>query len=192
MNEYLIKLEKALKSISEEDKKEILADYREHFEIGYEAGKTDQEIIESLGDPVELSKMYTALDATRKAHESKGVKDTLMMIGAIIRHKVGGGLVMAALYFSAVSAMIILFAAAIVIIAGGLGTLGYAVNMLALGYIAYGFLGFFTFVVLISGGVLGFKGCRKLWRLSVGNLSYIARKIMQKRENASELDTDKG
>lgn len=192
MNEYLNKLEKALKRLSEIDKQEILADYKEHFEIGYEAGKTDKQIIESLGDPTELAKMYTALGATRKAHESKGVKDTLSMIGAIIRFKVGGGLVMAALYFAAVSTMIILFAAAIVIIAGGLGTLGYAVYMFVLGYIAYGFLGVFVFLVLISGGVLGLIGCKKLWKLSIGNLSYVAQKIMQKRVNVSELDTDKG
>lgn len=192
MNEYLNKLEKALRRLSETDKQEILADYKEHFEIGYEAGKTDGQIIESLGDPSELAKMYTALGATRKAHESKDVKDTLGMIGAIIRFKVGGGLVMAALYFAAVSVMVMLFAGAIGITIGGIGAVGYAVNMFILGRIAYAFLGIFIFVVLVSGGVLGLIGCKKLWKLSVGNLSYIAQKIMQKRVNVSELDTDKG
>lgn len=192
MNEYLNKLEKALRRLSEIDKQEILADYREHFEIGHEAGKTDEQIIESLGDPGELAKMYTALGATKKAHESKGFNDTLGMIGAIIRFKVGGGLVMAALYFAVVSVMIILFAGAVGIAIGGIGAVGYAVNMFVLGRIAYAFLGIFTAAVLISGGVLGLIACKKLWKLSVGNLSYVARKIMQKRVNVSELDTYKG
>lgn len=192
MNEYLNKLEKALRRLSEIDKQEILADYREHFEIGYEAGKTDEQIIESLGDPSELAKMYTALGATKKAHESKGFKDSLGMIGAIIRFKVGGGLVMAALYFAVVSVMIMLFAGAVGIAIGGIGAIGYAVNMFILSHIAYAFLGIFTSAVLISGGVLGIIVCKKLWKLSVGNLSYIARTIMQKRVNVSELDTYKG
>lgn len=192
MNEYLNKLEKALRRLSEIDKQEILADYREHFEIGYEAGKTDEQIIESLGDPGELAKMYTALGATKKAHESKGFKDTLGMIGAIIRFKVGGGLVMAALYFAVVSVMIMLFAGAVGIAIGGIGAVGYAVNMFVLGRIAYAFLGICTSAVLISGGVLGLIACKKLWKLSFGTLLHIAQTIMQKRVNVSELDTYKG
>ena len=192
MNEYLSKLEKALRKLSELDKREILADYREHFEIGYEAGKTDGQIIDELGDPSEIAKMYTALGATKKAHESKSFKDTLSMIGAVISFKVGGGIVMATLYFAVVSILIMLFAGAVGIAIGGIGAIGYAFNMFILGRIAYAFLGIFTAAVLISGGILSFLACKKLWKLAFGTLSHVAQTIMQKRVSVSELDTYKG
>ncbi|MBT3320087.1 MAG: DUF1700 domain-containing protein [Clostridia bacterium] len=192
MNDYLNKLEKSLRRMSANERKEIVADYREHFEIGLEAGKSIEQIIASLGDPSELAKMYTALGATNRAHESKGVKDTLHMLGAILRFKVGGGLLIASLYFAALSTMLAAFAAAVGLIGGGLAALGYAVYMFTQGYIAYGFLGIFAGLVLSSGGLLGFIANIKLWKLSVGNLTGVAHKIMQKRVTNNELDIDKG
>ena len=87
MNDYLNRLEKSLRRMGAQERKEIIADYREHFEIGLESGKTIEQIITSLGDPSELAKMYTALGATNRAHETKGIKDTLHMLGAIARFK---------------------------------------------------------------------------------------------------------
>lgn len=192
MNEYLNRLEKSLRRMSADERKEIVADYREHFEIGLESGKSEQQIIASLGDPVALAKMYTALGATNRAHETKGIKDTQNMISAIIRYKVGGGLLMAGLYFVALCTMFALFATSVGLMAGGLAAFAYAVYVFATGYIAYGFLGVFAGLVLAFGGLLGFIGSIKLSKLTVGNLTGVAHQIMQKRVTNNELDIGKG
>ena len=175
------------------EKQEIVQDYREHFEIGIESGKSQEQIIESLGDPSELAKMYTALGATQRAHKSQGVKDTWYMLGAIIRYKVGGGLLMASLYFAAISGMLALFAVAVGLIGGGGACVVMVVMQFIKAYAVYGILAVFASLVLISGGLLGLIANIKLWRKSVGNLSGVAQKIMQrKRVTKNELDTSKG
>ena len=53
--QYLSKLKKML---PEYESQEILNDFEEHFRTGAEEGKTEQEIIQSLGDPVDIAKEY--------------------------------------------------------------------------------------------------------------------------------------
>ncbi|MGN1344975.1 MAG: HAAS signaling domain-containing protein [Traorella sp.] len=48
--EYMRNLESALKNCSMDRKQEILADFNEHFEIGLNEGRSEEEICESLGD----------------------------------------------------------------------------------------------------------------------------------------------
>jgi uncharacterized membrane protein len=48
--EFLKKLEAKLKGLPVNDIKEILSDYEEHFRIGLEKGKTEEEISVELGD----------------------------------------------------------------------------------------------------------------------------------------------
>ncbi len=50
---FLQQLEQGLISIKEEERKDIIRDFREHFVSARAEGKTDEEIIESLG-PVAL------------------------------------------------------------------------------------------------------------------------------------------
>jgi uncharacterized membrane protein len=49
-------LKKNLKGLEEEDKNEILSDYSEHFRLGKESGKSEEDISESLGDPAQIGK----------------------------------------------------------------------------------------------------------------------------------------
>ncbi|MBR5359157.1 MAG: DUF1700 domain-containing protein [Clostridiales bacterium] len=53
--EYLDLLAKELDSMSYGDVKDILDDMEAHFEEGVEAGKTEEQIAEGLGDPVKLA-----------------------------------------------------------------------------------------------------------------------------------------
>jgi uncharacterized membrane protein len=50
-NEFLAQLKRALGSLPEGEKKEILADYEEHFSIGLAEGKSEEEISRALGNP---------------------------------------------------------------------------------------------------------------------------------------------
>lgn len=58
--EFLKDLERHLGGFSEEEKKEILYDYEEHFRIGFENGKTETELIEELGDPLSIANQYSS------------------------------------------------------------------------------------------------------------------------------------
>jgi uncharacterized membrane protein len=50
-NDFLTKLEILLGRVPEHDRKEMLYDYEEHFEIGLVNGKSEAELIAELGDP---------------------------------------------------------------------------------------------------------------------------------------------
>ena len=54
-NEYLNKLKSYLSSLREGELREILLDYEEHFNIGRDKGKTDDEISSELGSPKEVA-----------------------------------------------------------------------------------------------------------------------------------------
>ena len=67
---FLQSLKEMLHGISKIDKEDTLNDYREHFLAGRENGKSDQEIIESLGELPELAKAikaeYFATEAVKR------------------------------------------------------------------------------------------------------------------------------
>lgn len=56
--EFFREIEKALDKISETERGEILYDYEEHFMIGKENGKTEEEICLELGSPREIANNY--------------------------------------------------------------------------------------------------------------------------------------
>lgn len=56
--EFLDKLSCALKSNGIQQIEEILADYKEHFAIGLESGKSENEISQKLGEPDTIAKAY--------------------------------------------------------------------------------------------------------------------------------------
>ena len=50
-NEYMQELARHIRSLPEQDRRELLADYEEHFEAGRQNGKKEEEICRSLGTP---------------------------------------------------------------------------------------------------------------------------------------------
>lgn len=67
-NEYINSLEKELSSMSYSEVKDILAEINGHFDEGLANGKTEEQIAESLGTPVELGKSY--LEGTPRPFEN--------------------------------------------------------------------------------------------------------------------------
>lgn len=49
-------LKKNLKGLAVDDRNEILADYKEHFRLGKENGKSEDDICTALGDPGQIGK----------------------------------------------------------------------------------------------------------------------------------------
>lgn len=183
MNEFLKILMRSLKHMSASEKQEILDDYREHFEAGLASGKTEAQIAQALGDPVQLAKMDTALNAADRARESRQLPDTLRMIGAAVSYKAGGGLLIGMLSFVYLAVLAILFAAAAGLALLGVGCVALAVTELAHGFIVFALLAFFTAMALAPLGLLMFKGIKKLWTVSLGQLPLLARRVMRLRED---------
>lgn len=70
--DYLKALEEALSGIDPKDKDELMADFKEHFDIGLSEGKTEQEIIDHLGSVKDL---VESLDLKRLESRNSTVLD---------------------------------------------------------------------------------------------------------------------
>ena len=68
-SEFLKELSRSLNNIPEHEKNDILFDYEEHFSVGLEAGRTEEEIAKSLGDPNTLSKQINVNYMIDKAEQ---------------------------------------------------------------------------------------------------------------------------
>jgi uncharacterized membrane protein len=55
---FLTQLKRSLSGLPEAEKREILYDYEEHFRIGMEKGKSEEQIATALGNPRVLGKSY--------------------------------------------------------------------------------------------------------------------------------------
>jgi uncharacterized membrane protein len=74
--QFLSQLRRSLSGIPEEEKKEILYDYEEHFSSGLENGQEEEEIARSLGNPRVLGKSYrieSLLDKERGGHRASNI-----------------------------------------------------------------------------------------------------------------------
>lgn len=79
MNEkqFLNQLDKAMKYLAPEERQDLLHDYEEHFAIGKEEGKSEEEIAEALGTPEKLGKEILATYHLNQA-ESKATSGNMM------------------------------------------------------------------------------------------------------------------
>jgi uncharacterized membrane protein len=65
--EYLKKLAELLKDMPHDDKEDIISDYEEHFNIGIENGRDEEEISKALGDPKTVVKQIKVEYMIKKA-----------------------------------------------------------------------------------------------------------------------------
>ena len=57
-NEYLNEFSNQLSSLDYQSKQDIISDFEEHFSIGLDAGKTEEQICAELGSPIENARQY--------------------------------------------------------------------------------------------------------------------------------------
>ncbi|MEZ5744610.1 MAG: DUF1700 domain-containing protein [Sphingomonadaceae bacterium] len=55
-NDFLNRLSRGLRGMSDEDKADVVADYEAHFEAGAMEGRSEQEVAAALGDPGRLAR----------------------------------------------------------------------------------------------------------------------------------------
>jgi len=82
--EFLGRLSELIKDIPEEEKKDILFDYEEHFRIGLEKGRKEEEIAASLGDPKIIAKQSRASCILREAEKTTSVNNIMRAIFAAV------------------------------------------------------------------------------------------------------------
>lgn len=83
-NEFMRNLNNSLGSLNPKEIKEILYDYDEHFKAALEEGKNEQEIIDDLGDPVTIARMYVADSYIKKASREQSGTNILRAVFATI------------------------------------------------------------------------------------------------------------
>src|SRR5690625_6704582 len=59
-NQFLSAIEKNLKKLPESERQDVLRDFEEHFIMGTEEGKSEEEISRSLGSPQQIAKEILA------------------------------------------------------------------------------------------------------------------------------------
>ncbi len=185
MDEFLKTMMRSLKHMSAQEKQDIIDDYKEHFEAGLEAGKTEQEVAAALGNPKQLAKMHTMQSTAAAAHESKGFGDTMRMIGAAVSYKAGGGILVGCLYLVCLTGLVSLYAVAAGLVLTGLGCIVLVAVEIGAAYISYAVAALFLALIFAPGGLLMFKGNARLWRISLGRMAMIARRIMRMEKAAA-------
>ena len=68
--QYLKTLEKNLKTLKKEETDDIIRDFTEYFEIGIERGRTEQELMNSLGSPKILARQIRFESYIKLAEET--------------------------------------------------------------------------------------------------------------------------
>lgn len=83
-SEFLKQLEASLVKIPERDRQDMLYDFEEHFTIGLENGKSEEEVVKELGDPLMIAKDLIADYRIIEAENNRSVSNiTRAMLATI-------------------------------------------------------------------------------------------------------------
>lgn len=117
--EFMGRLSHALSNMPEEEKKDILYDYEEHFAVAMEKGKTEEEAAGELGDPEDIVKYYRANAAINRAETNKSVKHITSAVFSVIGLGLINLIFILGPYLGIVGALTGFFAAAIALAFSG-------------------------------------------------------------------------
>jgi len=101
--EFMQKLKDGLIGLNQNDKREVLLDYEEHFMDGKNQGRTEEEICAALGNPAEIAKEIK-MQSQQGAPNNDGVNMAGYIIGIIVLS--AACLALASILFSVVSAAV--------------------------------------------------------------------------------------
>ncbi|MFT8322287.1 MAG: DUF1700 domain-containing protein [Bacillus sp. (in: firmicutes)] len=83
-DQFLKQLSADLNRLSHEERQDIIQDYEEHFLIGLEEGKTENEIAEALGSPQQIAKELLASYHLEKVESRATTGNMFRAIWAVI------------------------------------------------------------------------------------------------------------
>jgi len=163
--DFINTLENKLSKLPKEEQEDILYDYEEHFQVGVESGKTEDEISASLGSPSTIAKQYLASYKINIAETDKSGKNILGAILATLALGFFNLVFILGPFLGAVGVLIGFYGAAFgVTVAGGaLILVSLFPALLSLPYVVmdvtfYPLLGFTLGAGLTSLGLLFFIG----------------------------------
>lgn len=82
--QFMSTLDKHSTKLPEEEREEVLRDFEEHFAIGYEEGKTDEEIIKGLGSPQQIAKELVATHHLDQMESKSSAGNIIRAVWAVI------------------------------------------------------------------------------------------------------------
>jgi uncharacterized membrane protein len=82
--QFLKQLNSSLNRLSFDERQDILQDYEEHFSIGLEEGKTEEQIATSLGSPNQIAKELLAEYHLEKVEASANAANIIRAVWAAI------------------------------------------------------------------------------------------------------------
>ena len=168
--EFMSRLAGALDFMSREERDDILYDYEEHFRIGFENGKTEEEIVASLGDPRFIAKQYKANYMVKQAETDSSIGNIVRAVLAAFGMGFFNLIFVVGPFFAIVGVLIGLFAAGTGITLAGVGVfLALIIHPIA-PYIPINYAGVnegvivFTAVGLVCMGLLFIIGVSYLFK----------------------------
>lgn len=82
--QFLKRLDSSLKRLSSDERQDIIQDFEEHFVIGLEEGKTEEQISDSLGSPIQIAKELLASYHLEKVEATATTGNILRAVWAVI------------------------------------------------------------------------------------------------------------
>ncbi len=146
-DEYIEKLTKLLKRLPKEEREDIISDYEEHFMIGLEKGRREEEISKALGSPKNVAKQIKAEYMVKRAEDKQSAGS---MFEAVLA---AAGLGIFNLVFVAVPAMIFVAILLTLFVLGGAMVFGGI--YLTLANVLQPLLPQYNFNMVTDGGIIG-------------------------------------
>ncbi|RLL43682.1 DUF1700 domain-containing protein [Oceanobacillus piezotolerans] len=82
--QFLSKLRTSLRKLPANEIEDIIQDFEEHFSIGFENGKTEEEISASLGNPQQIAKELVAAHHVEQVESTTTTSNILRAVWAVI------------------------------------------------------------------------------------------------------------
>jgi len=192
--EFLDSLSKYLRSVPREDEQDIISDFEEHFRIGIEEGRTEEELAGSLGDPRLLANQFKASILVARAEKETTAANITRAVFASLGLGFFNLIFVLGPFIALLAILIALFAVAVSITAGGItGLLGTIFSPLfpqVFSLLVNPAVGIFASIGLICFGVLFFIGniylTRGFFRLFVRYIKFNVR-IISGKEKRDEV-----
>ncbi|ASS74000.1 hypothetical protein CIG75_02730 [Tumebacillus algifaecis] len=81
---FMTELDRLLKGVPDKERKELLADYEEHFYLATAEGKTEEDIVRALGSPKHIARELTATYHVEQAETKFSPSTILRAIFAVV------------------------------------------------------------------------------------------------------------
>ena len=166
--QFLDQLRRSLSGIPEEEKKEILYDYEEHFRSALENGQAEEEIARSLGNPRILGKTYRIETLLDKEKGGQRASNILRAVFASLSLGFFNVIITIPLYSGLLAGLVSLWAGAVSLALSGVAVIaGVILQPLLPSFFTLGGLSI-PFLIFSGLGVsaLGLLSVIGMWKLS--------------------------